>query len=370
MRMSCKLSNTAIAFIESEGLDPTDFLMELPWSDSQLLDPGQNLPIAEMESFFSQYLNWWQTKKGPIEDIPRFLKSVGRSSLDSRSWGTLDSVLRMMPDVFEVWQRPSKLLGHFVDPEPIVADLIKDRKQVRFSWPQAPYNYSQSFLVLMGCLEVLPKYMGDKFAHCFFDQGTFYFDLSPVTCPAFKGGEVTDSDSVNYLAHHETSNQLIHLAGQGSTRSHAFSMGVPVNEVALSNEEALFHSLSLSPEAFREMVAVVEKPHGPNRRAKQRVAHDGPEQLTLHAPFGETEPEIHLNVQDANLESLQQNLSRIVDFFIRATQLVKLMSQQNPEKAKKWMRRLNWEKVQEEFPGLVEESVTLVKQLKSSDDRN
>jgi hypothetical protein len=114
------------------------------------------------------------------------------------------------------------------------------------------------------------------------------------------------------------------------------------------------------------MVAVVEKPLRPSRKSRSKRPIQGPEQLTLQDSFGESEVESKAVSPEANLESLQQNLSRIVDFFIRATQLVKLMSQYNPEKSKKWMRRLNWEKVQEEFPGLVEESVTLVKQLKSS----
>ena len=152
-------------------------------------------------------------------------------------------------------------------------------------------------------------------------------------------------------------------------RSEVLQPLLPNVEIALSNEEALFHSLSLSPEAFREMVAVVEKPLKPRRKLKPKVLLEGgPEQLSLQASFGEFDSSgVLVKNQESHLESLQQNLSRIVDFFIRATQLVKLMAQHNPEKAKKWMKRLNWDKVQEEFPGLIEESVTLVKQLKSQE---
>jgi hypothetical protein len=144
-------------------------------------------------------------------------------------------------------------------------------------------------------------------------------------------------------------------------------------EVALSNEEALFHSLSLSPEAFREMVAVVEKPLRPNRKLKNKANSqkaEGPEQLTLHDSFSDPEPEPISTFHEANLDNLQQNLSRIVDFFVRSTQLVKLMAQYNPNEAKMWMKRLSWDKVQEEFPSLVDESVTLVKQLKSYNQKN
>jgi hypothetical protein len=368
--MSCKLSNTAISFIESEGLDATDFLMDLPWSDSLLLDPGQNLPVAEMETFFCQFLVWWENKKGSLQDTTEFLKSVGRNSYECRSWGTLDSVLRMMPDVFEVWQRPSKLLGHFVDPEPVVTDLNKERKRIRFMWPQAPQLYPYSFSVLLGCLEVLPKYMGADFAYCFYDQGYFYFDLAPIVtrlteAPSqdLKPVGAVHSNQVPLVMEKATSE-----AGESLTQV-SFNMKDATTEVALSNEEALFNSLSLSPEAFREMVAVVEKPLSSNRKTRSKESFQGPKQLTLQDSFGDSEPDLHVDTQEADLESLQQNLSRIVDFFIRATQLVKLMAQYNPEKAKKWMRRLNWEKVQEEFPGLIEESVTLVKQLKAPEDR-
>lgn len=369
MRFSCKLTNTTITFIESEGLDATDFLMELPWSDSLLSDPGQTLPATEMESFFTQFLNWWETKKGPIYNPQQFLKSVGRSSWKSRSWGTLDSVLRMMPDVFEVWQRPSKLLGHFVDPEPVVTELEKHRKRILFLWPHAPIVHLNSFYVLLGCLEVLPKYMGSDFANCSFDQGHFYFDLA-----GFAEEDSADHPAVikkrmtNHIYSAPKSHSIPDERTDLTQQQRPLSVeGAPTTEVALSNEEALFHSLSLSPEAFREMVAVVEKPLKPNRKAKAKIEPIGPEQLTLHSSFGEPELEQVLSPQDADLESLQQNLSRILDFFVRATQLVTLMAQQNPDKAKNWMKRLNWDRVQDEFPGLVEESVTLVKQLKSSE---
>jgi len=392
MRISCKLSNTAISYIEAEGLDPTDFLIELPWSASLLSDPGQTLPIAEMESFFNHFINWWKLKKGPLDDTSLFLRQVGQSSFEFRTWGTLDSVLRMMPDVFEVWQRPSKLLGHFVDPEPVVKDLHKDRKCVRFMWPSAPHFSVYSFQVLLGSIEVLPKYMGASFASCYFDQGYFCFDLAAkqvhknmlldakidgLTNQALRDLSVqtqtvqmpTPYESMGY---YQMEASKINEATASSVHTKPLSGGAPL-EVALSNGEALFHSLSLSPEAFREMVAVVEKPLRPKRKAKNKSdvqKLEGPEQLTLHASFAEPESESVLSTHEADLDSLQQNLSRIVDFFVRSTQLVKLIAQHNPNEAKMWMRRLNWDKVQEEFPSLVEESVTLVKQLKSPNRNN
>lgn len=358
MRLSCKLSNTAISFLVSEGLDATEFVLELPWSESLLTDPGQTLPAEEMELFFTHFVRWFEQKK-QMSTSSSFLQEVGHRSIKLRTWGILDSVLRMMPDVHEVWMRPSKLLGHFIDPEPIVTQIEKQRQQISFNVVGMCEQYPLSCRVLQGSLEVIPLYMGAEKARCYredtrfiFDWGTRQQEIAPAP-PSLESSVSTgslDEGVLSALPSHNEATQVPMFASD--------------TEVALSNEEALFHSLILSPEAFREMVAVVEKPLKPGRRRKATSPSEGPKQLLLDQQW-ESEASLDTDESDVDLDILQQNLHRAFDFFVRASQLVTLL-QQDPEQSKEWLRRVHWEKIREEFPALFEDSVRLIKKLKNS----
>lgn len=373
MFFSCKLSNTAILYLEAEGYDVTDFLLQLPWNESMLTDPGQALPATDMELFFIQLTNWLNAKKAG-GFLPCDLRQIAHSAFENRSWGILDSVLRMMPNVHEVWQRPSKLLGHFIDPPPEVHQVRQERTFISFECPLNWSTFPLSQEMLLGSMEILPRYMGADPAQCALDGHQFLFLLqkigpTPLPTPS-SGGLVANTIAPPVVE------VVINSRGEAiAVESPALlppalpavvDAGASDTDVALSNEEALFHSLILSPEAFREMVAVVEKPLKPRKKKKSPdVTIDaGPKQLALDQQWDLSEtPEGDFS--EIELENLQQNLNRILDFFVRATQLVTLMSQQDPEKAKAWMRRLHWDRVREEFPGLFEESVDLIKKIKN-----
>ncbi|MCX7675493.1 MAG: hypothetical protein N2Z70_06665, partial [Bdellovibrionaceae bacterium] len=66
-------------------------------------------------------------------------------------------------------------------------------------------------------------------------------------------------------------------------------------------------------------------------------------------------------------QRLQQNLNRMLDFFVRASQLVTLLAKQNPGQAQVWMKRLGWTQVQQRFPDLVEESMAWVREWAKSE---
>lgn len=379
MFFSCKLSNTAILYLESEGYDVTDFLLQLPWNESMLTDPGQALPATDMELFFIQLTNWLNAKKAG-GFLATDLRQVAHSAFENRSWGILDSVLRMMPNVHEVWQRPSKLLGHFIDPPPEVHQVLQERSFISFECPLNWGTFPLSQEMLLGSMEILPRYMGAEPAQCALDGNQFLFVLQKMSsatqiAPVKSDKKLNDSETTTTTTLHSKIEVSINPQGEALAVESVAQVATPFvssvevspsdTEVALSNEEALFHSLILSPEAFREMVAVVEKPLKPRKKKKLSEANEsGPKQLALDQQWDLSETE-EGEVSEVELENLQQNLNRILDFFVRATQLVTLMSQQDPEKAKAWMRRLHWDRVREEFPGLFEESVDLIKKIKN-----
>lgn len=377
MRLSCKLSNTAFAYLDSEGHDTSEFLFELPWNEAQLCDPGQSLPAREMELFFSQLLLWLKNRTEGTFSAEETIKNIGHASIRYRAWGILDSVMRMMPDVQELWLRPSKLLSHFIEPEPFVFDIEREKNQIRFRIQNDLTEYPLSCQVLLASLEVLPLYMGASHAQTQWKDQQFIYEWNLQSKPlrpnsgetqAAKAAESSPGQLPGQVTPHlsqvekvrfplsTTGEEMVQLQQQ-------VAMFAPMDpEVALSNEEALFHSLILSPEAFREMVAVVEKPLKPHRK-KVKELPPGPKQLSLHEEVWVENYTVG-DTSEVDLATLQQNLNRILDFFVRASQLVTLMAQSDPDRAKIWMRRLQWDKVREEFPGLFDESVQLIKTLK------
>ncbi|MDW8189393.1 MAG: hypothetical protein RMK80_00270 [Pseudobdellovibrionaceae bacterium] len=351
---SAKITNTLLSYGEAQGLDLAELFFEWPWAEGTLTDPGQWILGQDLEVIISDFMAWWSKKKGTIPSEDAFLREVAHSSFNHRAWGTLDSVLRMMPDVFEAFERPHVLLGHFVSPAPNIHVLSKSKNLIVLSWENAPLEYPKSFAMVLHSLEVLPKYLGWHSGNCRYEHGKLIMTLNQ------KDHNLPSSAPVSISSNHPSHPLVTHQLA-----------------IVESNEEALFHSLSLSREIFRELVSIIEKPSNRNRKklkpGKEELPGDSNmapdpdpvDKTPLQLPLSSS-PHLELTGEpsESDLDLLQQNLSRILDFFVRATQLVTLMSQQSPERSKKWMRRLNWQKVLQDFPGLVEDSAWLIKRLK------
>jgi hypothetical protein len=386
--VSCKLSFTLISFAEQQGLDPAELFFDYPIPENWLTDPGQWITPAELDQFILQFLGWYQSKSGKSISQPlEFLREVGRSSSELRSWGILDSVLRLMPDVFEVLERPQVFLGHFLSPAPEVQLLLKSPEEIRWRGSSCLPQYPRIQSLLWGSLEALPTFMGLQAwqLNGWSPDGVWVFPrcgardslamaeaplsgLTPAGRLDIPGAEPSDKAS-------ELSSSAAPSArGKSSVSTTERDFGpralvdAVMKEVVQSNEEALMTSLSLSRELFREMVAVIEQPKKPRKRKNQgmEVATLSPPELNWAlAPISEESiPEFQRNEVP---QRLQQNLNRMLDFFVRASQLVTLLAKQNPGQAQVWMKRLGWTQVQQRFPDLVEESMAWVREWAKSE---
>ncbi len=170
MLLSCKISHAFFTYLERHGVALTRL------EKSRLIDfdgegPAGSLPIEtwrdssawveaeKMESFlaFVSQLDL-ETLEGDI------LENVALQIKDLRSWGALDSVLRMMPGVRDFYAQPARLLSYFIHPAPIVEGLNRTSDSVEFTIVPGLSRYTQTTAFIKACFEALPTYIGKPLA--------------------------------------------------------------------------------------------------------------------------------------------------------------------------------------------------------------
>lgn len=161
MEFSCKISHSILCYLERHGCD-TSFVYDWPDFPHEFLsDPTYWLEAAKMERFLSQIL---ADESITQSDTSHFLKKIGHSCPELRTWGVLDSVLQIMEDPLDVWQQPEKFLGYFIRPVELIESLefTKNHLKLKVDLPTQEFPYCVEFLRF--AFESLPLYGGKAFS--------------------------------------------------------------------------------------------------------------------------------------------------------------------------------------------------------------
>jgi len=324
VHISSKLSQTILRYIENSGEEITSLLESIEVPEEFLRDPSYWIKADELEQFLTEVLKRpWGVPSSQI------LTTMAQSCVESRSWGVLDSVMRMMSSPAEVFSQPERFLSYFVAPAPPVDNQVRSESGIAFDLPISSEQYPLVTKFMAASFEAIPVFMGRPAAHC-----------------EWEGIRL----SLNW--------------------------DVPQREIF--ETEAV--GRQLSPEVARELLQNLRPAIAAQNLEASVMARTKPEKLPLlpvleRAPLASVIPiaaqramdpmEVEASRQD--YDRLRHHIARLSDYMIRAQQIITLMATAkkiSPE-LREAMRRVDWPTVQEQFPATVEECYQIFRQNRS-----
>ncbi len=322
MLFSCKITSAVLTYLDRQGEDLTTLLESATLPEDFLRDPSYWMKASDMESFLQM------AQKISHDDGP-LLQRAGHAGPELRSWGVLDSVLRMMPRPQEIFGQPQRFLSYFISPEPPLENLISTDFSIEFDLPVSSEIYPLVTSYLKAAFESLPVYVGQPLAQC------------------------TWSD--------------IHLKLNWSSEQKSIFEQDPGHQI--------------SPELLRSVVASLEK-HQRELEEKNRELQERNEQLSkaqkeMEAQIAERvqlegllhEPVHKLDfINEGSVSVLKGNVAKLSDYMVRAQQLITMLVGQDRLKpaVKEAMRRTDWDRVKTQFPLTVQESRSILDQTQKT----
>jgi hypothetical protein len=317
MLFSCKISSAVLTYLESKNEDLSQILDSTSLPEEFLRDSSYWMEAADMEKFL-------ETAEKIFAAQESLFQRVGHAGPELRSWGVLDSVLRMMPRPHEILSQPERFLSYFVSPAPPIDHLVRTDSSIEFDLPISADQYPRVAEYFCSAFESLPVYVGQPLATC------------------------------------EWKN--IHL-----------KMSWNLEQSSIFAEVDPGHQIS--PELLRQVVASLEK-HQLELEAKNRDLQAKNTQLTDQLSRFQNEMETRLQknaelpdvlknpvhrlefVDSGSIQVLQSNLSRLGDYMVRAQQLITMLIAQDrlSPAVQQAMKRVDWDKVKTQFPEVVKES--------------
>ncbi len=322
MLFSCKISSAVLTYMDRQGEDLSTLLEGATLPEEFLRDPSYWMKASEMESFLQS------AQKLSHDDGPLFQK-VGHAGPELRSWGVLDSVLRMMPRPHEIFSQPQRFLSYFISPEPPVENLFSANSSIEFDLPISSEIYPLVTNYLKAAFESLPVYVGQPLAQCTWNDIHLKLNWS------------SDQESIfGQDPGHQISPELL--------RSVVASLEKHQRELEEKNRELQERNEQLS-RAQREMEAQIA----------EKVQLEG----LLHEPMHRVD-----FINEGTISVLRGNVSKLSDYMVRAQQLVTMLVGQDRLKpaVKEAMRRIDWDRVKTQFPQTVKESRDILEQTQKS----
>lgn len=324
MLLSCKISSSVLSFLEKQGEDLSSILEVTSLPEEFLRDPSYWMQADEMENFLAHA---FQLSVRHSEEA--LFQKIGHMGHELRSWGVLDSVLRMMPKPQEILAQPDRFLSYFISPAPPTANVIRTENSIELDVPISTDQYPHATAFLGASFESLPLYVGQPLASC-----------------EWQGIRVKlrwNSDQENFF--------------DGVDLGHTLSPDLMRNVVATLEK----HSKDLE-EKNRELQAKNEALVQSQKKLEASLRSQGSFVSTPETSPDKVNKVANLAVATAFVtearDQLQQNLSRLSDYMVRSQQLVTMLIGQgrNNPQIKEAMRRVDWERIQKQFPQTVEES--------------
>lgn len=323
MNLSCKLTHTVLLELEVRGEDITPLLLSVGLPEEILRDPSCWMHANEMESFLDfVHRHNWQTQE------ENFLQKIARSAPRHRSWGLLDSVLRMMPRPQEIWAQPSRLLSHFISPEPPLEKIIREEAGTSFEVPISSEQFPCTTEFLKSSFEVLPVFIGRTEAVC--------------TWTGTRVQVQWESKQNSMLESFEQDRQL----SPDLLREIVGSLEKNQSELQKKNAEL---------QARNEQLLKV------TQELEAKVREANVLELTVQSPLKSYD-----FIEASSAEILRQNFAKLTDYWVRSQQLITLLIGQdrmNPA-VKEAMRRVDWDRVKTQFHKTAEESFLILEKSK------
>lgn len=337
MQFSCKITSSVLNYLESVGEDVSPLIDAMPCTSETLYDASQWLVAPEVERFLEILLSMPLKKRdlGIIEKIAHEVPYL-------RSWGVLDSVLRMMPQTQEVFNKPERFLAYFISPEPPVENVLRKDHFISFALPLPAEQYPLTSRFLKSAFESLPLYNGGSLAEC---QWTDIF--IQIQWP--KEQTTLGAESLG----HQVSPQLLRELVDDLQKSQR-EMETRNKDLQRRNEDLERSYQQLTKNIFERLTPEERKSFLPSAAEDVVSFQTASKQLDFDESVVLAHTELH---------QVTQNLARLHDYMVRAQQLITLLSSQNktPQQNKDLFKKVGWDFVKNEYPQIISESMNLLR---------
>ena len=323
---SGKISNAVLNLLEQQGEDLSPLYEQTHIPVELLRDPSYWVSAPEMEDFLQSLMQISFKHDGNILD------RAGHDGPDLRSWGVLDSVLRMMPRPQDIFNQPEQFLSYFISPKPPIDNLRRDEGSISFDLPLPAEQYPLVSTYLRAAFESLPLYIGQPLARC--EWSDIHLKLNWST----EQSSMFDTQSVGRQMSPEMFQSLID---------------------DLQSTQRDREDLQKYTGDLESRIRDLEKRNLENV-AQQSGASVAPTMLpsegTLSHLSFDTESPSHV---------MGQNLARLHDYMVRAQQLITMLAAQGKATpaVKEAMRRVDWDFVKVQYPRTVHESIEILRKM-------
>jgi hypothetical protein len=173
MLFSGKITNSFLHFLDGKDVD-SEKLFELTDLPTEFLrEPSCWIPAHDVEKFIAiidrEFGNRFENA------LPTM---VGHKCHELRSWGVLDSVIKMMQTPQDLFLQPHRFLSYFVSPAPPVGNVVREAGAISFDLPISNQEFPLVTEFLRSALEVLPCYIGRSQAQVGWQQSRIQISWS------------------------------------------------------------------------------------------------------------------------------------------------------------------------------------------------
>lgn len=328
MHFSCKISSAILNILEEQGEDLGLLYDQINLPAELIRDASYWITAPDMEHLLELALRL------PVNHDENLLRRAGHEGPSLRSWGVLDSVLRMMPRPQEIFNQPEQFLSYFISPKPPIENLRRDEESISFDLPLPAEQYPLVTTYLKAAFESLPVYVGQPPAVCTWEGITIKLNWSTQQNSIF-------SENVGHQVSPALFQSLIDDLQRTQREREDLQKYVSDLETKMRDLEKEKLELTGGTKLPSEMKTSVPLLTG--------------EGALAHLSFDVESP----------VYVLSQNLARMHDYMVRAQQLITMLVAQGKmtPASKEAMRRVDWEHVKTQYPRTVLESMELVKKI-------
>lgn len=299
MLISCKVTNSILVFLEKQGRDLSTILQSFDVPEEFLRDPACWLEAPRMEAIIKEI-------DRSMTDLPEnFVRDIGRHCEQLRSWGVLDSVLKMMESPLDIYNQPNRFISYFISPEPPVMGWKQVDNVITFHVPVEPSEYPHITQYLMGAFEGLPHFMRQSASHV-----------------EWMGSCI----SISWSQHQEN---------------------------LLPSED--LEVRQFNPEWVRTVMDSLEQ-HQKMLENRQQI----PSETTSHKALQEFASKHAQQVEStlSDIVAIKDDFLKLHDYFARSQQLITFLihSGRKTKQVDEAMRRMDWQHVQSSYTKMVEEA--------------
>lgn len=303
MLFSGKITNSFLAFLDRHDVD-SEKVFELTDLPTEFLrEPSCWIPAQDMEKFIANLDRAFGSKFH--DSLP---KLVGHECHELRSWGVLDSVIKMMQKPQDLFLQPHRFLSYFVSPAPPVGSVMRETEAISFDLPISNQEFPLVCEFLRCALEVLPCYLGRNAAAVTWKQTRLKISWSESQSDLLKGEDL--------IPHYK-------------------------------------------PELVENLMQALEESQRQIEDLRNQLSQSG--QGTKAQPIPATETEFVQGMR-TYLTRARGHMMRLSDYLVRSQQLVTLLIGQDrmDRQVQEAMRRVDWDYVKDQSSRVAQETADLL----------